>query len=253
MVEKSAVLPAQVRKKIEYIMNENRALSIDSASIILADICGVLLGLRRSEFLATAEKKPNLTTLLCFQNLAGIKWDLGDGTKTWNIASWSTRLASDEVIKLRYTKHNRHRVAHEVIAGPGYKLMSFVLWLKIVVKLRLAFGEHLNASSPLLVRVNRGKLVPMTGDFMRRIDKVYAPKLGWFGATIHSRRRGFATAMVRCGIHMAAITIAMRHSQGVTLQYVALSLAEKASITTRLSVGAYDVPDSPRKLNGDTC
>ena len=95
MVEKSAILPAQVRKKIEYIMRENRALSIDSASIILADICGVLLGLRRSEFLATAEKKPNLTTLLCFQNLAGIKWDLGDGTKTLNIASWSNRLASD--------------------------------------------------------------------------------------------------------------------------------------------------------------
>ena len=142
MVEKSAVLPAQVRKKIEYIMRENRALSIDSASIILADICGVLLGLRRSEFLATTEKKPNLTTLLCFQNLAGIKWDLGDGRRTWNIAKWSTHLASDEIIKLRlcYTKHNRHRVVHEVIAGPGYKLMSFVLWLKIVVKLRLAFG-----------------------------------------------------------------------------------------------------------------
>ena len=76
---------------------------------------------------------------------------------------------------------------------------------------------------------------------MAKMDKFYAPKLGWFRATIHSRRRGFATAMVRCGIHIASITIAMRHAQGVTIQYVALSLAEKASITTRLGIAAYDV------------
>ena len=80
----------------------------------------------------------------------------------------------------------------------------------------------------------------MTGAFMAKMDKFYAPKLGWFKATIHSRRRGFATAMVRCGIHMVSITIAMRHSQGVTMQYVALTLAEKASITTRLAIAAYD-------------
>ena len=53
-------------------------------------------------------------------------------------------------------------------------------------------------------------------------------------------RRGFATAAVRCGVHMASITIAMRHSQGVTMQYVALSMAEKASITTRLAIAAYE-------------
>ena len=39
---------------------------------------------------------------------------------------------------------------------------------------------------------------------------------------------------------MASITVAMRHSQGVTMQYVTLSLAEKASITTRLAIAAYD-------------
>ena len=72
------------------------------------------------------------------------------------------------------------------------------------------------------------------------MDKVYAPILGWFKATIHSRRRGFATAAVRCGIHMAKITIAMRHSQGVTMQYVALSLAERAAFTTRLAIAAYE-------------
>ena len=72
------------------------------------------------------------------------------------------------------------------------------------------------------------------------MDKIYAPILGWFKATIHSRRRGFATAAVRCGIHMARITIAMRHPEGVTMQYVALSLAERAAFTTRLAIVAYE-------------
>ena len=118
--------------------------------------------------------------------------------------------------------------------------MSFVLWLKIEVKLRVQFGESLTVNSSLLVRLSKGKLVPMTGAFMARMDKTYAPTLGWFNATIHSRRRGFATAMVRSGIHMASITIAMRHSQGVTMQYVNLSIPEKASITTRLAIASYD-------------
>ena len=78
----------------------------------------------------------------------------------------------------------------------------------------------------------------MTGTFMAAMDKIYAPALGCAKATIHSRRRCFATAAVRCGVHMASIAIAMRHSQGVTLQYVSLSLAEKASITTRLAIAA---------------
>ena len=73
--EKTAILPSQVRKKIEYITKGKRPVDIDSASIILADLCGVLLGLRRSEILASAEQ--NRTTLLCFQNLAGLAWDLG--------------------------------------------------------------------------------------------------------------------------------------------------------------------------------
>ena len=38
---------------------------------------------------------------------------------------------------------------------------------------------------------------------------------------------------------MAKITIAMRHSQGVTMQYIALSIAERAAFTTRLAVAAY--------------
>ena len=130
-------------------------------------------------------------------------------------------------------------MAHEVVAGPGYRLMSFVLWLKIVVKLRVKVGDHLTVDSPLLIRESKGSLVPMTGAYVTRMDKIYAPDLGWFKATIHSRRRGFATAMVRCGVHMASITIAMRHSQGVTMQYIALSLPEKASATTKLAIGAY--------------
>ena len=39
---------------------------------------------------------------------------------------------------------------------------------------------------------------------------------------------------------MAKITIAMRHSQGVTMQYIALSIAERAAFTTRLAVASYE-------------
>ena len=46
----------------------------------------------------------------------------------------------------------------------------------------------------------------------------------------------FATADVRSSLHMARISIAMRHDQGITLQYIALPLADKAAITTRLEV-----------------
>ena len=118
--------------------------------------------------------------------------------------------------------------------------MSFVLWIKVFVKLRISKGEKLSVDSPLLVREKKGKMVPMTADFMARKDKDYSPILGWTKATIHSRRRGFATAAVRCGIHMASITVAMRHSQGVTMQYVSLTLSEKATITTRLAIASYE-------------
>ena len=45
-----------------------------------------------------------------------------------DISRWAADLTLDEVFKVRlcYTKHQRHRVAHEVVAGPGYRLMSFV-------------------------------------------------------------------------------------------------------------------------------
>ena len=39
---------------------------------------------------------------------------------------------------------------------------------------------------------------------------------------------------------MASISIAKRYSEGVTLQYVALSMAEKATITTKLAIAAND-------------
>ena len=128
-VEKTAVLPSQVRKKLQYMMARKEHLTVNGASIILAELCGVLLGLRRSEHFASAERSPDRTKLLCFRNLAGTSWDLSDCTKTHNIVAWAKRLSSDEIIRVRlsYTKHQRHRVAHEVIAGPGYKLMSFAL------------------------------------------------------------------------------------------------------------------------------
>ena len=240
--EKTAILPKQVRKKVQYMIARGEHLTINGASIILAELLGVLLGLRRSEHFASAEKSPNTTTLLCFRNLAGSSWDLADCSKKHNVAQWAEQLSLHEVVRVRlcYTKHQRHRVAHEVIAGPGHRVMSLVLWLRIVVKLRLRLNEELTANSPLLVRQGKNSLVPMTGDFMGRMDKIYAPILGWYKSTIHSRRRGFVTAAVRCGVHMASITIAMRHTQGVTMQYITLSLAEKATITTKLAIAAYD-------------
>ena len=239
--EKTAVMPSQVREKIEYMIKKGEHYTLNGANIILAELCGVLLGLRRSEHFASSENRPNQSTLLCFHNLAGAEWDLADLKSPLHIPSWASKLSDDEIFKVRlcYTKHQRHRVAHEVIAGPGYKLMSLVRWIKVVVRLRVLSKEKLTMDSPLLVRERRGKIVPMTGEFMSRIDKIYAPILKWGQATIHSRRRGFATAAVRCGLHMAKISIAMRHSQGITMQYVALPLADKAAITTRLAVHAY--------------
>ena len=127
--------------------------------------------------------------------------------------------------------------------------MSFVFWKKLIVNMRIKLGEKLAVDSPLLVRKARGKIVPLTGNFVSRIAKIYAPILGWSNATIHCRRRGFATAAVKCGLHMAKITIAMRHSQGETMQYVALSTAEKATFTTRLAIASYEEePENERKL-----
>ena len=239
--EKTTVLPSQVRKKIEYMCSRGEHYSLDGASIILAELLGVLLGLRRSEHFASAEKNPNRTTLLCFRNLAGTDWDLADTTTAPNIRLWAVGLAKDEIFKVRlcYTKHKRHRIAHEVVAGPGYRLMNIIRWIKVGVKLRLRHRERLTADSPLLVRLSKGRIIPMTAAFMSRMDKRYAPVLRWGKATIHSRRRGFATAAVRCGLHMAKISIAMRHSQGITMQYVALPLADKAAITTKLAVHSY--------------
>ena len=191
LADKIAILPSQVRRKIQYMMDRGEHYTVDGASIVLAELCGVLLGLRRSEHFASQERKPNMTTLLCFRNLAGVAWDLGDCTTTWDVAQWAKSLTSDEIIRVRlcYTKHQRHRVAHEVIAGPGYKLMSIVLWIKLTVNLRLRQGELVTVDSPLLVRKGKKMLVPMTGSFMARMDKRYAAALGWVKATIQSSAR----------------------------------------------------------------
>ena len=116
------------QKKVQYMMSRGEHLSLNRASVILAELLGVLLGLRRSEHFASAERSPNTTTLLCFRNLAGANWDLGDCTKTHDIKKWANELSMNEIIRIRlcYTKHQRHRVAHEVIAGPGYRHMSLV-------------------------------------------------------------------------------------------------------------------------------
>ena len=97
-----------------------------------------------------------------------------------DIYSRVSGLSLHDIIRLRlcYTKHQRHRVAHEVIAGPGHKLMSVVLWLQVAIRLRMSREEVLTPESPLLVRESRGKLVPLTASFMTAMDKVYAPTLG---------------------------------------------------------------------------
>ena len=69
--EKTAVLPSQVRRKIQRMVKSQEHLTVNGSTIILAELCGVLLGLRRSEHFASAERNPNLTTLLCFKNIAG--------------------------------------------------------------------------------------------------------------------------------------------------------------------------------------
>ena len=127
------------RRKIEYMTKKGEHYTLNGANIILAELCGVLLGLRRSEHFASSENRPNQATLLCFRNLAGAEWDLADFKSPLQIPSWASELSDDEIFKVRlcYTKHQRHRVAHEVIAGPGHKLMNLVRWIKVVVRLRV--------------------------------------------------------------------------------------------------------------------
>ena len=150
------VLLSPVRKKIEYMCGREEHYTLDGAFIILAEVLGVLLGHRRSENFASAEKNPYRTTLYCFRNLAGTNSDLADITNTPNIPMWAAKLTTSEIcrIRLRYTKDTRHRVAHEVVAGAGYRKMNLSRWIKMVVKLRLRHKERLTADSPLLVRVS---------------------------------------------------------------------------------------------------
>ena len=70
--------------------------------------------------------------------LRGTHWDLGDLTASHDMAKWADKLSLNEIIgvRLRYTKHQRHRVAHEVIAGLGLTNLKsfqlagvFVTWL----------------------------------------------------------------------------------------------------------------------------
>ena len=46
--DKTAIMPDQVRRKVQYMMSRNEHLTINGASIILAELCGVLLGLGRA-------------------------------------------------------------------------------------------------------------------------------------------------------------------------------------------------------------
>ena len=56
--------------------------------------------------------------------------------------------------------------------------MSFVFWIKIIVNMSIKLGEKISVKSPLLVRQVRGKIVPLTGNYIVRMDKFYAPIRG---------------------------------------------------------------------------
>ena len=77
-------------------------------------------------------------------------------------------MSYDEIFRVRlcYSRHKRHCMAHEVIAGPGYRQMLIALWIKITVRLRVRRDEKLSVHSPILLRENKRKLVPMTAQFM---------------------------------------------------------------------------------------
>ena len=47
LADKVAISPAQVRRKIEYMRGKGEHLTVNGASIILAELFGVLTGLRR--------------------------------------------------------------------------------------------------------------------------------------------------------------------------------------------------------------
>ena len=100
--EKVPVLLSQVRTKMQYMMDRGEHLTVNGVSIILAELLGVLLGLRRSEHFGSAEQKPNLTTLLSFRNFSGLTRDLGDMTRRGDIPRWTQQLTpTTEIIKIR--------------------------------------------------------------------------------------------------------------------------------------------------------
>ena len=98
---------------MQYRIDRKENVSVIGASIILADPCGVLLGLRRSEHFASLEKNPNRTTLLCFRNLPGDSWDLSVCSRGYDLFNFISKLSTSEIIRIRlpYMKHKRYRVA----------------------------------------------------------------------------------------------------------------------------------------------
>ena len=48
LTEKTAIFPRQIRKNINYMLKIDEHTTINGAPIIMEDLCGVLLGLRRA-------------------------------------------------------------------------------------------------------------------------------------------------------------------------------------------------------------
>ena len=69
LVDKVAISPAQVRKKIDHMLTEGEHLTVNGASIILAELCGVLLATSRGGIRLKLPTVGSLTLFfLFFQN-----------------------------------------------------------------------------------------------------------------------------------------------------------------------------------------
>ena len=72
---------------------------------IIHDFCWPMRSsnwIKGSEYLASAQNRPNRSTLLCFSNLTGAPWDLSDCSTYHDINEWAASLSLDEILGYGY-------------------------------------------------------------------------------------------------------------------------------------------------------
>ena len=219
----------------------------------MAECLGNQGGLRNSEmFHKSEDPKQKHHRALKIGSLSGrcksVTFDFTVGVATHEeILEWARDLDPDTAIlkwDLFYTKHNRTRLSHEVVTGPGFRALSVTLWLKKSLIRRAAMGEKFSTSSAILVRVKGEVLVPMTAKWRELRDKILEGFIGWVkeGITWHSRRRGFATDAIRAGVPSAIVKLCMRHRIDVTEGYICLPDSVKAAVSAKIAKLGYLVP-----------